>query len=317
MKIITSTYGKFERGVLKPSLERLIAICQILRMSVENSLRGAVNANIIASNAPETVRYACADSEFALRLYHRFNAWFDRYLPAHHTLVETVESPTAVYCGLMKYNGLLMDKSAMIQKQVECMDRLLQVRHQIRDLIGDVDIGANANTQAFKRYLFEDLKLPVLKTTAKSKEAADDQALIMLSEWCEEHRPELVSLFTLIQEYRKHDVKKLLVWYRDVLGLDVSEHGINFLTPNHFTLISFNSESGTKINFTVDDLERFMEQLQRKGVKVLCEVKSTNFGKLAQIEDPAGNIVELWEPFDTEYTCMVRQEIIEFNASKW
>jgi len=52
MKIITSTYGKFERGALKPSLERLVAICRILRMSVENSLRGAVNADIIASNAP-------------------------------------------------------------------------------------------------------------------------------------------------------------------------------------------------------------------------------------------------------------------------
>jgi len=103
----------------------------------------------------------------------------------------------------MKYNGLLMDKSAMIQKQVECMDKLLEVRHKIRDLIGDVDIGANASTQAFKRYLFEDLQLPVLKTTAKSKEAADDQTLIMLSEWCATHRPELVSLFELIQEYRK------------------------------------------------------------------------------------------------------------------
>ena len=157
----------------------------------------------LPSHDPSTVRYGCADSDFSLRLYHRFNAWFDRYLPEHRTLVETVESPTAVYCGLMKYNGLLMDKSAMIQKQVECLDRLLELRHRILDLIGDVDIGANAGTQAFKRYLFEDLKLPVLKTTAKSKEAADDQALIMLSEWCAEHRPELVSLFTLVQEYRK------------------------------------------------------------------------------------------------------------------
>lgn len=157
----------------------------------------------LPSHAPETMRYACADSDFALRLYHCFNAWFAQHLPEHRTMVETVESPTAVYCGLMKYNGLLMDKPVMIQKQVECMDKLLEVRHRIRDLIGDVDIGANANTQAFKRYLFEDLKLPVLKTTAKSKEAADDQTLIMLSEWCATHRPELVPLFEWVQEYRK------------------------------------------------------------------------------------------------------------------
>ena len=157
----------------------------------------------LPSHAPETIRYACADSDFALRLYHRFNVWFDRYLQEHRFLVETVESPTAVYCGLMKYNGLLMDKPAMIRKQVECMDKLLELQHKIRDLIGDVDIGTNANTQALKRYLFEDLNLPVLKTTAKSKEAADDQTLIMLSEWCTENRPMLVPLSTLVQEYRK------------------------------------------------------------------------------------------------------------------
>lgn len=112
------------------------------------------------------------------------------------------------------------------------------------------------------------------------------------------------------------DARKLLTWYRDVLSLDVSEHGINFLTPNHFTLISFDNGNETKLNFTVDDLDHFMDQLQKKNVKVLHEIKRTNFGKIAQIEDPAGNTVELWEPFNTEYTCMVRQEIAEFNSSK-
>src|SRR5699024_9339841 len=50
----------------------------------------------------ETVRYACADSDFALRLYHLFNRWFDQYLPQHRWMVEQVESPAAVYCGLMR-----------------------------------------------------------------------------------------------------------------------------------------------------------------------------------------------------------------------
>ena len=36
-----------------------------------------------------------------------FNNWFDRYLPKHRFIVENFESPAAVYCGLMKYNGLL------------------------------------------------------------------------------------------------------------------------------------------------------------------------------------------------------------------
>lgn len=155
------------------------------------------------SHDPETVRYACADSDYALRLYHRFNEWFDAYLPKHRFIVEQVESPTAVYCGLMKYNGLLMDEAAMIRKQGDCAARLVTLQEQIRDMIGDIEIGANAGTQAFKDYLFKDLGLPILKTTAKNAEAADDQVMVMLAEWCGAHRPELVPLFEMVQDYRK------------------------------------------------------------------------------------------------------------------
>jgi len=157
----------------------------------------------LPSHAPETVRYACADSDYALRLYHLFNRWFEVKMPKHRYIVEQIESPTAVYCGLMKYNGLLMDETAMIRKQGECAARLLELRERIRDMIGNVDIGANASTQAFKDYLFKTLGLPVLKTTEKNAEAADDQTMVMLAEWCAAHRPELVPLFELVQEYRK------------------------------------------------------------------------------------------------------------------
>ncbi len=153
----------------------------------------------LPSHAPDTVRYACADSDYALRLYHRFNRWFDQGLFRHRLVVEEIESPTAVYCGLMKYNGLLMDETAMIRKQGECAARLLELREKIRAIVGDVDIGANAGTQAFKAYLFKTLALPVLKTTAKNAEAADDQTMVMLAEWCAANRPELVPLFELVQ----------------------------------------------------------------------------------------------------------------------
>ena len=188
----------------------------------------------LASDDPDTVRYACADSDYALRLYRRFNEWFDAYLPRHRWIVENIESPTAVYCGLMKYNGLLMDETAMIRKQGECAARLLELREKIHAMTGGVEIGANAGTQAFKDYLFKTLELPVLKTTAKNAEhsrptagrlearrseaecagtpgairdargaSIDDQTMVMLAEWCAEHRPELVPLFELVQEYRK------------------------------------------------------------------------------------------------------------------
>jgi DNA polymerase-1 len=70
-------------------------------------------------------------------------------------------------------------------------------------MIGDVNIGANASPSAFKRYLYKDLGLPVPKTTAKYQEAVDDEALVLLAEHCAEHRPDLVPLFRLVQEYRR------------------------------------------------------------------------------------------------------------------
>lgn len=151
----------------------------------------------------ETVNYACADSDYTLRLYHLFNDWFDRFMPKHRYVVETIESPTAVYCGLMKYNGLRVNQELMLKKQQEAETKTAQLVEDITFFIGDVDIGANANTAAFKKYLFKDLGLPVLKTTAKYQEAADDQVLIMLRDWCHENRPDLVRLFELVHEYRK------------------------------------------------------------------------------------------------------------------
>jgi DNA polymerase-1 len=154
------------------------------------------------SSDSETTRYACADSDYTLRLYHLFNEWFDRWLPKHRTIVEQIESPTAVYTGIMKYNGLLVNAELMQQKADDCETKLKKLREEIAFIVGDVNIGANASTSAFKQYLYTDLGLPVLKTTAKYQEAADDEALVLLSDWCETNRPDLVPLFKLIQDYR-------------------------------------------------------------------------------------------------------------------
>lgn len=151
----------------------------------------------------ETIRYSCADSDFALRLYHIFNNWFDRFLPKHRFLVEEVESPTAVYLGIMKYNGVPMNLPLMQERKAEADAAMERIRSDIAFMIGDVNIGSNCSTNAFKSYLFNDLGLPVLKTTESNREAADDATMIMLKEWCDANRPELSHLFELVQEYRK------------------------------------------------------------------------------------------------------------------
>lgn len=151
----------------------------------------------------ETVRYGSADSDFSLRLYHRFNDWFDRYLPKHRYIVEEIESPTAVYLGIMKHNGIPVNFPLMEERRAEAEAEMDRLRKEIGFIIGDVPIGANCSTAAFKTYLFKDLGLPVMKTTESNKEAADDMTMTLLKEWCDENRPELSSLFTLVQEYRK------------------------------------------------------------------------------------------------------------------
>ena len=151
----------------------------------------------------ETVRYGCADSDFALRLYHMFNQWFDKYLPKHRWIVEHIESPTAVYLGIMKHNGAPVDLEKMYLRKKEAEEAQQKLRDDIAFMIGDVNIGANCSTKAFKDYLYKTLGLPVVKVTATENEAADDQTMILLQEWCQKNRPEIAPLFSLVQEYRK------------------------------------------------------------------------------------------------------------------
>lgn len=159
----------------------------------------------------ETIRYGAADSDFALRLYHLFNSWFRRFLPKHRYLAEEIESPTAVYLGIMHHNGIPVDLPLMMARKQEAEKELARIRGEIRGLIGEVDIGSSCSTAAFRNYLYNELGLPVLKVTETNREAADDAAMQLLQEWCDAHRPELSPLFTLVQAYRKW--QKLLSTY--------------------------------------------------------------------------------------------------------
>jgi len=112
-----------------------------------------------------------------------------------------------------------------------------------------------------------------------------------------------------------NDSKELLKWYRDVLELDVSEYGINFLEPNLMTLITFGrkSDSEAVLNFTVDDLEEFIDKLKNKGVTVRKEITEYEFGSFAQVEDAAGNVIELCRLDEEKYRQIVQIEVEEFK----
>ncbi|OQB13012.1 MAG: DNA polymerase I [Firmicutes bacterium ADurb.Bin193] len=191
------------RSLADSGLKTLTAELFNTEMPTFSQTTGGRHFDELDSGDAETIRYACADSDYTLRLYHLFNNWFDKWLPCHRIITERVESPTAVYCGLMKFNGLLVDAERMKAQGARCEKERQRLREKIAFIIGDVNIGENAGTAAFKKYLFEDLGLPVLKTTAKYQEAADDETLVLLSEWCEQNRPDLVPLLKYIQEYRR------------------------------------------------------------------------------------------------------------------
>jgi len=153
----------------------------------------------------ETMRYACADSDFALQLYHYFNDWFDKHLPKHRYIVEEIESPTAVYCGLMKYNGILMDVNFMKQKYKELTDVKDQLKEDIELLTGGINIGKNAGTKELKKYLYGQLNLPVLKKTKSGSASIDDESILLLEEYCKDKNPDIYPLFSMIREYRNLD----------------------------------------------------------------------------------------------------------------
>ena len=155
----------------------------------------------------ETVRYAAADSDFALRLYHEFNRWFAAYLPKHRYIIEHIESPTSVYIGIMKVNGLTPDVDLMNQYSQKAEAEMKRLRNEIQLMIGGVNIGRSGTTKAFKDFIFKEQKLPVVKPTEKGEPALDEEALILLQEYCESNKARknhsnLSKLFQLLREYR-------------------------------------------------------------------------------------------------------------------
>lgn len=85
------------RGLSDSGLKKLVPELLGDELPTFEDVTGGRFFDELNSHDPETVRYACADSDYALRLYRRFNEWFDAFLPRHRWIVEKIESPTAVY----------------------------------------------------------------------------------------------------------------------------------------------------------------------------------------------------------------------------
>lgn len=156
------------------------------------------------SEHKETIRYACADSDFTLRLYKYFNTWFERNIPQHKLVCERVESPAGVYTGIMKKNGMALD-SARLEKLSEIAEEEIKFcREQILKYADrKVNLGSNLQTRDFKNFLYNDLRLPTFKYSENGEYSLDDESIILLSEWCEDHWKDGELLIECIRRHKR------------------------------------------------------------------------------------------------------------------
>lgn len=111
--------------------------------------------------------------------------------------------------------------------------------------------------------------------------------------------------------FKSSDPKALGAWYRDHLGLDVTDWGGAIFpwgdseNPSGMTIWSLfpadtdrmaPSSAPFMINFRVADLDALLAALRAEGCNVLPETEDSEFGKFGWVMDPDGNKVELWQP---------------------
>ena len=111
--------------------------------------------------------------------------------------------------------------------------------------------------------------------------------------------------------FKASDPEALGAWYRDHLGLDVSDWGgaiFNWGGPGSekgMTIWSAFKRDSTylgpetasfMINFRVADLHALLAALRAEGWNVEDRTDESEQGKFGWVIDPQGNKVELWEP---------------------
>ena len=114
--------------------------------------------------------------------------------------------------------------------------------------------------------------------------------------------------------FKCKDPKKMTAWYQKHLGLTTNPYGATFewyegddntkkgqtqWTPFPEATKDFEpSAKDFMINYRVENLETFVEELKKEGVTILDSIETYDYGKFVHILDAEGNKLELWEPTD-------------------
>jgi len=111
------------------------------------------------------------------------------------------------------------------------------------------------------------------------------------------------------------DAESLAKWYVDVLNIQTTRYGKSWfvewpsatrfsgserISTVHFAIFQADNplpeRRTARIAFRVDDLDQVCAALEGCGQQVKRKPEMDDYGRFAWINDPEGNLIELWEP---------------------
>jgi len=110
--------------------------------------------------------------------------------------------------------------------------------------------------------------------------------------------------------FRAKDPDALANWYQERLGVKTvpqsydeepwhQQAGATAFAPfQHDSEMIGPPEHTWMINFRVDDLDAIVEQLRDAGETVEVHAERYPNGRFAELRDPEGNGIQLWQPMD-------------------
>jgi glyoxylase I family protein len=111
--------------------------------------------------------------------------------------------------------------------------------------------------------------------------------------------------------FRARDPAALKLWYQERLGVTTAsdgdegpwrqEEGTTVFAPFELDSKMIGPPEHTwMINFRVADLDAIVDQLRAAGESVELDPERYPYGRFAELRDPEGNGIQLWEPMDQE-----------------
>ena len=127
--------------------------------------------------------------------------------------------------------------------------------------------------------------------------------------------------------FKTKDPAKTRAWYAENLGIETDEYGVVFEsrksdTPDEKAYMVWSpfpdstdyfdpANKEFMINYRVENIEALVEELKEKGVQVLDDIETYEYGKFVHIMDAEGNKIEFWEPIDSEFTKLYEGKTVK------